>query len=168
MRTCEPLGFGVSSCCTSKGSFDFTILADFMPRLGSYYSYLYQIVEKRARNALLGLLSLLTVSSGKKANCPALYSGYRSFLDLKVIMSVPSSSCFLVKVKPEYEPDCFLASLGTVVVLLSFCIAVSGDFGSGLTIISPLTSSTLTEYDFRSVAHTVSSETFGFRTSNMA
>src|SRR5437764_10824709 len=30
MRTCEPLGFGVSSCCTSKDSFGLTILAAFI------------------------------------------------------------------------------------------------------------------------------------------
>src|ERR671911_759434 len=101
--------------------------------------------DEASEKCLTGpLLSLLTPSSGKKANWPALYSGYSFFANLKVLMSVPSSSSFLVKVKPEYEPDCLLASLGmvvVVVVLLSFCIVVSGDFGSGLTIISPLASS---------------------------
>src|SRR5215210_2990513 len=106
--------------------------------------------DEASEKCLTGpLLSLLTPSSGKKANCPALYSGnpFSFFANLKVLMSVPSSSSFLVKVNSEYEPDCLLASLEVVVVvLLSSCI-VSSDFGSGLTIISPLASSTLTEYD---------------------
>src|SRR5215210_2454584 len=91
--------------------------------------------DEASEKCLTGpLLSLLTPSSGKKANCPALYSGYSFFANLKVLMSVPSSSSFLVKVNSEYEPDCLLASLEVVVVvLLSSCIVVSSDFGSGLT-----------------------------------
>src|SRR3712207_4019572 len=120
--------------------------------------------DEASEKCLTGpLLSLLTVSSGKKANCPALYSGYSFFANLKVMMSVPSSFSFFVKVGPECELDCFLVSLVVslvvvvvvVVVLSSFRIVVSGDLGSGLTAISPLASSTSTGYECRSVAHTV-------------
>src|SRR3712207_7278671 len=88
--------------------------------------------DEASEKCLTGpLLSLLTVSSGKKANCPALYSGYSFFANLKVMMSVPSSFSFFVKVRPECELDCFLVSLVVslvvVVVLSSFRIVVSGD-----------------------------------------
>jgi hypothetical protein len=36
MITCDPLAFGVSSSCTSNGSFGLTILADFISILEGY------------------------------------------------------------------------------------------------------------------------------------